>query len=92
MKVIPAMIHYICTGYGISTLTCSSKSERTARTGQGNIVSGEGCKAKSYFIFKEVKNTNNRVIIILLIIQNKIQRTNIGFINDTNFYSNREEG
>ena len=66
------MIHYICMGYGISINTYRSKSKRTTRTGQGNIVSGEGYKAKFCFIFKEIENTKNRAIITSPIIQNKI--------------------
>ena len=54
MKVIPAMTHCIWMGYRISINAYRSKSERTARTGQGNIISREGFKAKSFFIFKEV--------------------------------------
>jgi len=72
MKVIPAMTHCIWMGYRISINAYRSKSERTARTGQGNIISREEYKAKFCFIFKVVKNTNNGAIIISPIIQNKI--------------------
>ena len=56
-----------------------------------DIISGEGCKVKSWFIFKAVENINNSIIVTLPITQKIIQKTSIGFVDDTNFYSNGSE-
>ena len=52
MKVIPIMNYYMCTSFGISKASYGSKAKPQARTGQGNITSGNVCRDKSCYVIE----------------------------------------
>ena len=57
-KILPVMEHHICTSYGISKDSYSSRTYKLGGTGQGNSVSGSICRDTSCIIFKKLEDQN----------------------------------
>ena len=86
-KVLPAL-HFIWTGFEISTNSYRSRLDEYGGTEQGNLFAGEGYKVKSCLIIYEIEESNQRVIIKALILGRNINCTAIVFMDDTSFYAN----
>ena len=87
-KVLPIRNHYIYTSYGISKQSYGGKEEEIARTGQGNIKSGNVCHDKLCFIIKEVSKLNCRALIQAPVRILAVKRSAVAFVDDTAFTVN----
>ena len=85
------MKYYICTGFGISPESYGSERQQIGRTRQGNRFSGDTSRNTLCFIIKEVEVKELGAIIELPITKTTEQRAAIAFIDDMNFYSNRQK-
>jgi len=88
MKVIPKIEHHICTAFRISDKYYSRPADPHARTGQGNIISGDICRDKSCYIINDVDKKQYRVIVKLLMNTIQIYRTAVAFVDNTAFSTN----
>ena len=90
VKVLLRMKHYICTRFGISSVLYSNKRQQIEGTGQENRFSGDTSRDISCFVIKEVEVKELGAIVELPISEECEQRAAITFVDDTNFYSNRQ--
>ena len=90
-RILPALKHYICTNFGISSNSYGDTIDKHGGIGQENLFAGEGYKVKLCLIIYDMEELEQGVIITVPILNSSIKRTAIAFVDDTSFYTNRED-
>ena len=80
----------MCTGFRISEQSYGSKHEIIGGIEQGNLASRESYKVKSCRIIESIENKNLGIKIYQLSTKTSIERIVIAFVDNTSFYSNRD--
>ena len=55
-KTIAAFEHYLCTSFGISSVSCGGTENKLGGTGQGNCMSRADYRDQSCLIFRKIEN------------------------------------
>ena len=91
INVITSFRHHICINHGISQNFCGNNREKLAGNGQENLFAGTACRDQSCRAFKELEE-NTGITYQQPISRKEIKQAAIGFVDDIDFYENRETG
>ena len=93
IKIIASAItkfnHFICTNFGISKESYRGRGEELGDNSQGNIFAIAANRDQSCFGFKQLEDQNLGAKYQMPITKQMIIKIAIGFVDDTDFYSNR---
>ena len=90
MKILLQFQHYACAYYGVSLEYYEGPNNQISRIEQGNIVLGNDCRDKSYFILKVIKAEELRLNIINGCTNENAEEIIIAFADNIYFQLNRE--
>jgi hypothetical protein len=90
-KALPILKHFVCTGFGVSSLYYGGREDRLAGTGQGNRFSGDVCRDSSCIIIRSIERKEVGMMLQSRIYDDKIQKVAVAFVDDNDMMSDGEE-